>query len=29
MNLQIFAISQWFGKNLSGKGRGAEKFLGK
>ena len=29
MNLQKFAISQWFGKNLCGLGRGAEEFLGK
>ena len=29
MNLQKFALSQWFGKNISGVGRGAEEFLGK
>ena len=29
MNLQKVAISQWFGKNLCGLGRGAEEFLGK
>lgn len=29
MNLQKLAVSQWFGKNLCGLGRGAEEFLGK
>lgn len=29
MNLQKFALSQWFGQNISGIGRGAEEFLGK